>query len=198
MSDPYLGQIEIFGFDFAPKGWAICAGQLLPINQYPDLFSLLGTTFGGDGRLTFALPDLRSSTPIGQGKGYGLTPRPMGEPVDGEEEHTLLITETPYHSHHVWGVNDPTTVDSNTHIPGNTVVLALAAAADPQGAALPIDVYLPLYPPPPPNPPPPRPVVQMAETAISSVGGGQPHPNMMPFVTLNVCISLQGTIPKPS
>jgi microcystin-dependent protein len=197
MSEPYLGQIEIFAFDYAPRGWMICAGQLLSIAQNQDLFSLLGTTFGGDGRVNFALPDLRSSTPIGQGKGSGLTPRPMGEPVAGEEGHNLLITETPFHSHNVWGRNDPTTLGSNTHIPGNTVVLACAVAADPQGAALPIDVYLPLYPSPP-DPPDPRPVVQMAESAIGSAGGGQPHPNMMPFVTLNVCISLQGPIPKPN
>jgi len=196
MSEPYLGQIEIFGFDFPPRGWAICAGQLLPIAQNPDLFALLGTTFGGDGQRTFALPDLRSCTPIGQGKGSGLTPRPMGEPVAGEENHTLLISETPFHSHNLWALYDPAAVESNTHIPGNTVLLAKAVAADPQGAALPIEVYLPLYPPPPD--PKPRPLVQMAEAAISSVGGGQPHPNMMPFVTLNVCIALQGSIPKPS
>src|SRR5262245_56865573 len=79
MSDPYLGQIEIFAFPFPPKGWALCNGQLLSISDHQDLFSILGTTYGGDGRITFALPDLRARTPIGQGSGTDLTPRTLGE-----------------------------------------------------------------------------------------------------------------------
>ena len=196
MSDPFLGQIEIFAFDFAPKGWALCAGQLLSVAQNPALFGLLGVTFGGDGRTTFGLPVLRGATAIGQGKGDGLTPRPMGAPVEGEEDHALLMTETPFHGHYVWGRYDPTTVDTNTHIPANNVVLAKAVAKDSTGVDLAIDIYLDLMAPPvPPDPAKPRPLVQMAKTSISSVGGGQAHENTMPYVTLNVCISLTGPIP---
>ena len=91
MSEPYLGQIKIFGFGYPPRGWAQCAGQIMSIQQNQALFALLGTTFGGNGVTTFALPDLRSRTPMGQGNGQELTPRVLGETI-GEENHTLLIS----------------------------------------------------------------------------------------------------------
>src|ERR1700744_4636218 len=93
MSTPFLAQIEIFSFNFAPKGWALCNGQLLPINQNQALFSLLGTTYGGDGRVNFALPDLRSRVPIHMGSGFTLGER------GGEEAHTIIISEMPAHNH---------------------------------------------------------------------------------------------------
>ena len=92
MPDPYIGQIEVFAFDFAPKGWALCAGQLMSISQNQALFSVIGTTFGGDGITNFALPDLRGRTPIGQGNGLGRTPRDVGDAM-GEENHTMTINE---------------------------------------------------------------------------------------------------------
>jgi microcystin-dependent protein len=179
--DAFIGQIEIFGFGYPPSGWALCAGQLLPIAQNQALFSLLGTTFGGDGINTFALPDLRGRTPMGQGKGYGLAPRPMGT-VTGEESHTLLINETPYHTHNLWCFNG--VVTDNVNIPDSTVVLATAAAKDGKGNILKIAPY---YPTTTPN-------VPMAPEAVSSVGG-QAHLNMMPYLTLNVCIALRGLYP---
>jgi microcystin-dependent protein len=193
-TNPYIGQIEIFAFNFAPSGWAICAGQLLSIVQNQQLFSLLGTTFGGNGLTNFALPDLRGCTPIGQGKGPGLTPRPMGSPVGGEEQHSVLITETPFHSHSMRGRNLVST-DGNSYIPDNTMVLAQAVAEDKDGNPLKIDVYHDQTPDPPDQPPKLPPYVQLGEAAISSVGGGQPHENMMPYLTLTVCIALSGDTP---
>ncbi|MBV8192874.1 MAG: phage tail protein [Alphaproteobacteria bacterium] len=181
--DAYIGQIEIFGFGFPPRGWALCAGQLLSIGQNQALFSLLGTTFGGDGMRTFALPDLRGRTPIGQGRGGGLSPRPIGELV-GEESHTLLISETPYHVHNLWTLNDSDT-SSNVNTPDPTVLLAKAAAADPDGKSLTMTPYYPIG----------QPNLPMAPTAIGSTGG-QAHLNMMPYLALNVCIALQGLYPE--
>lgn len=103
MSEPFLGEIRMLGSNFPPKGWAACNGQLLPISQNTALFSLLGTQYGGDGRVTFALPNLQGSVPLGQGSGPGLTPRSIGE-VDGEANVTLLTTEMPSH-HHTIGVS---------------------------------------------------------------------------------------------
>jgi microcystin-dependent protein len=193
MSGSFIGQIEIFAFGFAPQGWAICAGQLLSINQNRQLFSLIGTTFGGNGMTTFALPDLRGSTAIGQGTGAGLTPRPVGAPVGGEQQHTVLMSETAFHYHMMWGRYDPNSVDSNVNTPDQTMVLAKAVGADPQGIPFKIDFYhdqIPLGPDKKPVP-----FVAMGEEAITSVGGGQPHENMMPYLTLNVCIALQGPMP---
>ena len=106
MLDAFIGQIEIFAFGYPPKGWAPCDGRLLPISQNHDLFSLLGTQFGGDGINTFALPDLRSRTPIGQTVDQGRTPYPVGTKT-GEESHTLTVEETTYHSHNLAVVSQP-------------------------------------------------------------------------------------------
>src|SRR5215472_3870294 len=107
MAQPFLSQIEAFPFNFAPKGWALCAGQLLPINQNQALFSLLGTTFGGDGRTNFALPDLRGRLANGFGQGTGLSNYTLGQ-RGGEETHTLTVTETPAHNHSVNAVKNGT------------------------------------------------------------------------------------------
>src|SRR5947209_4929458 len=119
MAEPFLSEIRIMSFVFAPKGWALCNGQLLPINQNQALFSLLGTTYGGDGRVNFALPDLQGRTPIHMGSGHTLGER------GGEPAHTLSIAELPTHTHSANG----TTATATTNVPGNTVVLAQSTSS---------------------------------------------------------------------
>jgi microcystin-dependent protein len=167
MSEPFLSEIRIMSFVFAPKGWALCNGQLLPINQNQALFSLLGTTFGGDGRVNFALPDLRGDVPIHVGDGHTL-----GE-KGGEQAHTLSISETPTHTHAV----NATTVPATTNTPGNTLLLAQSTSANLYGSAA-------------QNP------VAMSPTMVGNVGGSQAHLNMQPFLTLSFCIALQGIFPS--
>jgi microcystin-dependent protein len=120
MAEPFLGEIRVFSFNFAPRGWALCNGQLLPINQNQALFSLLGTTFGGDGRVNFALPDLRGNVPIHVGNGHGLGDR------GGEQAHTLSIGELPEHRHTV----NATTVGASTNVPANTLLPAQSTSAN--------------------------------------------------------------------
>jgi len=156
-------------FVFAPKGWALCDGQLLPINQNQALFSLLGTTFGGDGRVNFSLPDLRARTPIHVGSGHTLGERA------GEQAHTLSIAELPTHTHTMQATNTP----SNTAAVAGTTLLANSApseffsnAADNLGAMNPV--------------------------SVTNTGGSQAHLNMQPFLTLSFCIALQGIFPSPN
>lgn len=155
-------------FVFAPKGWALCNGQLLPINQNQALFSLLGTTFGGDGRVNFALPDLRGNTPIHVGSGHTL-----GE-KGGEPAHTLSIAELPEHTH---VANASTKVAAPDTGPGGNL-LAQSSGEFLYGAA--------------------SNLVAMAPNAITNVGGSQAHLNMQPFLTLSFCIALQGIFPSPN
>src|SRR5918999_404433 len=155
-------------FVFAPKGWALCNGQLLPINQNQALFSLLGTTFGGDGRVNFALPDLRGRTPIHVGTGHTLGER------GGEQAHTLSIAELPQHTH----AANATTNVSTTNNPGSGVMLAQSTASSLYGGASNLQA--------------------MAPAALSNVGGSQAHLNMQPFLTLSFCIALQGIFPSPN
>jgi microcystin-dependent protein len=182
MAEPYLGQIEAFAFGYAPRGWAICAGQTLPINQNAALFALIGTTYGGNGVSTFMLPDLRSRLAMGQGNGAGLTSRSIGE-VGGEENHTLLMTETPSHTHLAMAAAKPAT-NTNTNAPGNSVVLAQTVGKAANGTFL-----LSLYAS---DPTPGQP---MAAAAIGTTGG-QAHSNLMPYNTLNFCIALSGIFPS--
>jgi microcystin-dependent protein len=164
MAEPFLSEIRIMSFGFAPKGWALCNGQLLPINQNQALFSLLGTTYGGDGRVNFALPNLQGSAPIHMGSGHTLGER------GGEPAHTLSISELPTHTHVANGSSTP--ADTNT--PDNTTYLGVVA-----------NTYTPAG-----N------LVALAPSEISSVGGGQAHPNMQPSLVLNFCIALQGIFPS--
>ncbi len=168
MAEPFLAEIRMMSFGFAPKGWALCDGQLLPINQNQALFSLLGTTFGGDGRVNFALPDLRSRTPIHDGAGHVL-----GE-HGGEQAHTLSISEIPTHVHH----QVATSVAATTNIPASDVLLAKSTGANVYGA--------------------PTNLVAMNVGALSNLGGSQAHLNMQPFLTLSFCIALQGIFPSPN
>lgn len=168
MAEPFLSEIRLMSFGFAPKGWAMCNGQLLPINQNQPLFSLLGTTFGGDGRVNFALPDLRGRVPIHVGSGHTLGER------GGEQAHTLSIAELPQHAHFENAVNIPAT----TSDPSATVTLAQSVQAF-------------LY-----NTP--SNLQAMAPDMIGNTGGSQAHLNMQPFLTLTFCIALQGIFPSPN
>jgi microcystin-dependent protein len=169
MAEPFLSEIRIMSFSFAPKGWALCNGQLLPINQNQALFSLLGTTFGGDGRVNFSLPDLRARVPIHVGGGHTL-----GE-SGGEQAHTLSAAETPQHVHSV----NATTVPATTNTPGNTLLTAQSTAAN-------------LYASAASN------LAAMSADAVANTGGSQAHLNMQPFLTLSFCIALQGIFPSPN
>ncbi len=166
MAEPFLSEIRIMSFSFPPRGWALCNGQLMPINQNQALFSLLGTTFGGDGRVNFALPDLRGRTPIHVGGGHTLGER------GGEQAHTLNVNELPNHAHLLQATSKP----------GD------AAPIVPSGNLL-AQSRLPLYGPP--NDP-----VAMAPTTVANSGGSQAHPNMQPYLTLSFCIALQGVFPS--
>jgi len=166
VSEPYLSEIRLVSFPFPPRGWAFCNGQLLPINQNQALFALLGTTYGGDGRITFGLPDLRGRTPIHMGGGFTL-----GQ-LGGEASHTLTIGELPQHIHPVTA----TTAGATTGIPGNTVMLATSSGANGYQT--------------------PQSLVAMDPGASSMVGGSQPHENQQPYLALAFCIALVGIFPS--
>jgi microcystin-dependent protein len=167
MAEPFLSEIRIFSFNFPPKGWAFCNGQFLPINQNQALFSLLGTTYGGNGQTTFALPNLKGKLPLHFGSG-----RTLGEAA-GSEAVTITQQTMPQHIHFVTAVS----VNGNTDFPGNPSGNLLAAA----NAAM----YRP-----------PDNLITLNPAMVSSVGGNQPHTNMMPYLVLNFCIALQGIFPS--
>lgn len=168
MSDPFLGEIRQASFAFAPKGWALCNGQLLPINQNQALFSILGTTYGGDGRTTFALPDLRGRSPL-----HTSASIPLGSKL-GEEAHTLTVNEIPTHGHGLQGSSD---------LSNNAAPVGNALAAKGRGGR---DIYAaggsPLQP--------------LSPQAIAPAGNSQPHENMQPFTTINFIIALTGIFPS--
>jgi microcystin-dependent protein len=168
MAEPFLSEIRMMSFVFPPKGWALCNGQFLPINQNQALFSLLGTTYGGDGQTTFALPDLRGRTPIHMGQSHTL-----GE-HGGEQAHTLTISELPTHTHTQRAVN--TAATTNTPAPG--VMLAKSTGASLYAADTNLEALSP--------------------AALSNTGGSQAHLNMQPFLILSFCIALQGIFPSPN
>lgn len=169
--DPFLGEIRIFTGNFPPKGWAFCNGQLMSISQNTALFSLLGTFYGGDGKSTFALPNLQGSVPLGQGQGPGLTDRVLGE-TGGAATVTLLTTEMPAHTHTVNAVAEPGDGTS----PSNDL-WAASVLRDRQYATG-------------------SPTATMSPTAINVAGGSQPHNNMQPYLGLNFIIALQGVFPQ--
>lgn len=171
MAEPFLSEIRIMSFVFAPKGWALCNGQLLPINQNQALFSLLGTTFGGDGRVNFALPDLRGRTPIHVGSGHTLGER------GGEQAHTLSISELPEHTHILYASNSP---GNSTNPRFGTTGHVLAQ--DPGNGYTSSTNNL----------------TALNSGSIANVGGSQAHLNMQPFLTLSFCIALQGIFPSPN
>ena len=174
MSDQYVAEIRIFPFGFAPRGWAFCNGQLLPISQNTALFSLLGTTYGGDGKSTFALPDLQGNSPMQWGQGPGLSYRDLGE-NGGETSVYLLESEMPMHTHVLMASPLPAALDT----PGPQTALARSSP----------DIY---------KTPAGSNMVMMSPQTVTPVGGTQPHNNMMPYLTLNFCIALQGVFPPRS
>lgn len=166
MAEPFLSEIRIMSFGYAPRGWAMCNGQFLPINQNQALFSLLGTTFGGNGQTTFALPDLRGRVPVHEGKGFTL-----GQ-AGGEQAHTLTLSEMPQHIHFA----NATTATATANTPANNMLLAVSSPQSLYTAATNFQA--------------------MDPTSLSNVGGSQAHINMQPFLTLNFCIALQGIFPS--
>jgi microcystin-dependent protein len=185
MTQPFLGQVEVFSFNFAPKGWATCSGQLLPINQNQALFSLLGTTYGGNGQTNFGLPDLRGRVAIGYGNGQGLSPYVLGQ-VGGEENHTLNLNEMAAHNHNL-NVNTTTAATNNTNAPSTSVVLGQTVGVPAQGALFNLYLYTSGSP------------AGTLDTHSVGIGGGsQAHPNLMPYLTLNFCIALTGIFPSPN
>jgi microcystin-dependent protein len=172
VSDPFVAEIRIFPFNFAPQGWAFCNGQLLPLSQNTALFSLLGTTYGGNGKSNFALPDLQGNAPLGAGQGPGLSLRDLGE-TGGAATVTLLESEIPAHGHTLQGTLD----DDDSTSPVGHAYGALSVAYAPGNS---------------PN------TVPMAPEALAPAGGNLPHNNLQPYLTLNFCIALQGVFPPRS
>jgi microcystin-dependent protein len=169
--DPFVAEIRIFAFNFAPKGWAFCDGQILPLSQNTALFSLLGTTYGGDGKSNFALPNMQTNVPMNFGQGPGLSLYDLGQ-EGGSQFVTLLQSEVPPHNHGVQSVPGNFAGTSNV-VGGNSY------AKSAQGNAYTA----------------PANFVTMNVQEVSFVGNNQPHNNMMPYITLNFCIALQGVFP---
>lgn len=167
--DPFLAEIRIFPFNFAPKGWAWCDGQLLPLSQNTALFSLLGTTYGGNGKSNFALPDLQGRTPMHPGQGPGLSLHDLGE-TGGSETVSLLESEIPAHSHTLMAAS----LNSQSTTPTNNSL----------GRGNPVKIYSTVAP-----------TALMDANSIAPAGGDQPHNNMMPYLTFYFCIALQGVFP---
>ncbi|HWN10689.1 MAG TPA: tail fiber protein [Pyrinomonadaceae bacterium] len=173
MADPFVAEIRIFPFNFAPKGWAFCDGQLLPLSQNTALFSLLGTTYGGDGKSTFALPDLQGNAPMHPGQGPGLSLHDLGE-IGGTQFVTLLESEIPAHSH---------AYKANINQGDNLVPSPTASLAQSTGGGL----YVTSASSPPLTP--------MNFQSLGIAGASLPHNNMQPYLTLNFNIALQGVFP---
>ncbi len=171
-ADPFVGQISIVPYNFAPNGWMLCEGQILSITQNTALFSLLGTTYGGDGVHTFALPDLRGRVPVGTGQGPGLTPIILGEQL-GAESYTMTIEQLPAHSHPLLASTLEATVIT------------------PTGSALGSKARVPLYSAP-------SSMTTMAPESVGATGGNQPYPVRNPSLGLNYIIALQGIYPSRS
>lgn len=168
MAQPYVGEIRMFAGNFAPAGWMFCEGQLLPISENETLFQLIGTTYGGDGQSTFAMPDLRGRIPIHQGNGFILAE------TGGAEEITLTVNQIPAHSHPLLATTDI----ANSGNPGNAMLSSTATGNKIYAATIPS--------------------VQLNNNSIATVGGSQPHTNFQPYLCVNFIISLFGIFPSPT
>ncbi|MCC5943029.1 MAG: phage tail protein [Balneolaceae bacterium] len=169
-AEPFLGQMMLFAGNFAPRGWALCDGQLLPISQNTALFSILGTTYGGDGMSTFALPDLRGRVPLHSGQGPGLTNRSLGQAF-GSETNTITVNQMPPHSHTLRAATVPgssNTPEGNVPAVNRDGILHYGSTAD----------------------------TNMGSGGMTSTGGGQPMDNIQPSLAINYCIALQGVFPS--
>lgn len=179
MSQPFLGEVKIISWNFAPKAWAFCNGQFLPIAQNQALFSLLGTMYGGNGQTTFALPDLRSRVSMHLGQGHT-----QGERA-GEEFHTLTMSEMPAHTHFLQGdANTVATSSTNTATSGGS--LGQTIGTPPTGASFPLSLYTANI----------TNLTTLAPQVITNTGGSQAHENRQPFLVLNFIIALQGIFPS--
>lgn len=178
MSDQFVAEIRIFPFNFAPTGWATCDGQLMPISQNTALFSLLGTTYGGDGKSTFALPNLQGSAAMHPGQGQGLSLRDLGE-IGGSDNVTLLTSEIPLHTHSAQVSTATATVATPT---GNVPARIAFSTGTQSGSGVAYSGNAP--------------TVQMAPEALAASGGSLPHNNMQPYLTLTFCIAMQGIFPQ--
>jgi microcystin-dependent protein len=181
MATPYLSMIEAFGFNFAPQGWALCAGQTLSIAQNQALFALLGTTYGGNGTTTFNLPDLRGRIALSFGQGLGLSSYPLGG-AGGQETHQLLASEVPTHTHTLNATNNGQA--NGTNVPSGSVLMGSGYGIESNNPVE--NIYSSASP-----------TIAMAANAVSMVGGSA-HENRMPFLTINYCIALQGIFPTRS
>jgi microcystin-dependent protein len=173
MANPFVAEIRIFPFNFAPKDWAFCDGQIMSISQNTALFSLLGTTYGGDGKSNFALPNMQGSAPMHPGQGPSLSLHDLGE-TGGTDTVQLIQSEIPQHSHTMMAANFP--ADQSTPSPARALARSVNAAAYVSGASQ-------------------STFVQMNDNMLAPTGGDQPHNNLMPYLTLNFCIALQGVYP---
>ncbi len=169
MAQPYVGEIRMFAGNFAPAGWMFCEGQLLPISEYDTLFNLIGTTYGGDGQSTFALPDLRGRIPLHQGSGFTLAE------TGGAEEITLTVNQIPAHGHPLLA----STTLASIPDPANSVLAQSRVAG--------VDLYIQ-----------DNPTATMAASSIGSTGGSQPHTNFQPYLCIDFIISLFGIYPSPT
>jgi microcystin-dependent protein len=171
MANPFLAEIRIFPFNFPPKGWAFCDGQILPLSQNTALFSLLGTTYGGDGKSNFALPNMQGNAPMHPGQGPGLSLHDLGE-TGGSDTVSLLESEIPSHSHALMAQ----ALNASSQTPSPSVGLAHSKG---------VSAYSTIT----------TNLVTMADATVAPAGGDQPHNNLMPYLTLNFCIALQGVYP---
>lgn len=180
MSEPFIGEIRLFGGNFAPRGWAFCNGQLLPVSQNTALFSVLGTTYGGDGRTTFALPDLQGRAPMHQGQGPGLTPRTIGE-KDGASSVTLQSNQMPAHTHQAMaGSGDADSQDPTNRVWAKTYQTGLGGRKQYKSAYSTTAEEA------------------MSPQALAAQGGNAAHNNMQPYLGLSFIIALQGVYPVRS
>lgn len=183
MTEPYLGQIELYGFNFAPRGWALCAGQLIPIQQYSALFSILGTNYGGNGTTNFGLPNLQGRGAVGAGQGPGLSQYDQGQ-TGGSTSVTLTISELASHNH---AFNTTSVQGTTSTAAGNQLGLTqVGDSGKGGGKGWTAQIY---------SPNASQATTGLAPQSISFNGGGQPHNNMQPYLALNYCIAMSGVFP---